>query len=338
MPVTLKDIAKVCNVSYSTVSRALNGKKIRPSKKMDEIRETARALGYKPNTLAVQLVKQKTNKIGLLIPDIANPHYSEIAKCVEDAAFACGYQVFLCNSDWDVRKELLYRDALQECRVAGIIAMPVCDESHVLFRGMDIPVVLLGSRTAEQNLHTVVMDNYKAAFEITENLIMTGHRRLAYIGRKVSNYTSADREAGFKAAIKKHSELVDATDIVASDSFQFRGGYRAAKELLNREQKSDGIIAFNDFLALGALQAVEEAGLKAGTDIAVVGFDNILFSSLPSIDLTTITPSNTELGNTAMQIICESYEIRDKKQINTLLEPHIIYRSTYRADEAIPEI
>ena len=78
--------------------------------------------------------------------------------------------------------------------------------------------------------------------------------------------------------------------------------------------------------------------LKAGTDVAVVGFDNILFSSLPSVDLTTITPSNTELGNTAMQIICESYEIRDKKQINTLLEPHIIYRSTYRADEAIPEI
>ena len=134
------------------------------------------------------------------------------------------------------------------------------------------------------------------------------------------------------------SGLVDAADIVASDSFQFRGGYRAAKELLDREQKSDGIIAFNDFLAMGALQAVEEAGLKAGTDIAVVGFDNILFSSLPSIDLTTITPSNTELGNTAMQIICESYEIRDKKQINTLLEPHIIYRSTYRADEAIPEI
>ncbi len=338
MPVTLKDIAKVCNVSYSTVSRALNGKKIRPSKKMDEIRETARALGYKPNTLAVQLVKQKTNKIGLLVPDIANPHYSEIAKCVEDAAFACGYQVFLCNSDWDVRKELMYRDALQECRVAGIIAMPVCDESHVLFRGLDIPVVLLGSRTAEPDLHTVVMDNYKAANQITENLILSGHRRLAYIGRKVSNYTSADREAGFSSAVKAHKEMVDEADILTSDSYQFRGGYRAAKDLLSRDHKSDAIIAFNDFLALGALQAVEEAGLKAGRDVAVVGFDNILFSSLPGVDLTTITPSNSELGNTAMQIILESYEIRDKQQISMLLEPHIVYRSTYREDAAVPVI
>ena len=334
MAVTLKDIAKVCNVSYSTVSRALNGKKARPSRKLDEIRETARALGYKPNSLAVQLVTRKTNKIGLLIPDIANPHYSEIAKSVEDAAFVNGYQMFLCNSDWDVRKEVLYRDALLDSRVAGIIAMPVCDESHVLFHGLDTPVVLLGSRTKENDLSTVVMDNFKAAFQITEELIRSGHDRLAYIGRKVKNYTSADREDGFYAAVRANSDAVRSAEAVVSTSYQLAGGYRAAMELLRRDVKPNGIIAFNDFIALGAIQAVEELGLRPGVDVEIIGFDDIQFSSLPKINLTTITPSNTELGRLAIETVIHASESQEKYCRNILLEPHIIYRSTYQHEEA----
>ena len=125
---------------------------------------------------------------------------------------------------------------------------------------------------------------------------------------------------------------------MASSSFQFRGGYRAVREMLAEGNRPDGIIAFNDFLAMGALEAVKEADLKPGKDIAVIGFDNILFSSLPSVDLTTITPSNTELGNLAMEIICEASEERAKKQICRLLEPHIVYRSTYRAEELQPAL
>lgn len=336
MPVTLKDIAKVCNVSYSTVSRALNGKKVRPSRKLDEIRETARALGYKPNTLAVQLVTRKTNKIGLLVPDIANPHYSEIAKSVEDAAFDNGYQIFLCNSDWSVRKEVLYRDALLDSRVAGIITMPVCDESHVLFHGLDTPVVLLGSRTKENDLSTVVMDNFKAAYRITEELIRSGHDRLAYIGRKVKNYTSSDREAGFFAAVRDNADAVSSAEAVVSTSFQLVGGYRAAMELLQRDEKTNGIIAFNDFIALGAIQAVEEYGLKPGVDIEIIGFDDIQFSSLPKINLTTITPSNAELGRLAINTIIQASESKEKICRNILLEPHIIYRSTYQHEKDKP--
>lgn len=333
MPVTLKDIAKVCNVSYSTVSRALNGKKARPSRKLDEIRETARALGYKPNTLAVQLVTRKTNKIGLLIPDVANPHYSEIAKCVEDAAFVNGYQIFLCNSDWDVRKEVLYRDALLDSRVAGIITMPVCDESHILFHGLDTPVVLLGSRTKENDLSTVVMDNFKAAYQITEELIQSGHDRLAYIGRKVRNYTSSDREDGFYAAVHANSEKVSSAVVAVSSSYQLIGGYKAVAELLQRDEKPNAIIAFNDFIALGAIQSVEEYGMRPGEDVEIIGFDDIQFSSLPKIDLTTITPSNEELGRHAIETVIYASESQETYCKNFLLEPHIIYRSTYRHKE-----
>lgn len=330
MPITLKDIAKVCNVSYSTVSRALNDKKVRPSAKLDEIRETAQALGYKPNTLAVQLVKNQTNKIGLLIPDVANPHYSEIAKCVEDSAFANGYQVFLCNSDWDVRKEVLYRDALLECRVAGIIAMPVCDESHVLFHGLETPVVLLGSRTKESDLSSVVMDNRKAAYLITERLIQSGHKRIAYIGRKVRNYTSADREEGFSQAILDYQIDKKGISIQNSDSYQLGGGCRTTQKLLESDVRPTAIVAFNDFIAIGAMQAVESAGMKVGEDVAIVGFDNILFSALPKVDLTTITPSNMELGRFALEIIVDAVKSKNYQPRKVLLEPNIIYRSTYK--------
>ncbi len=328
MPITLKDIAKVCNVSYSTVSRAINNKNIRPSAKMDEIRETAKALGYSPNVLAVQLVKRRTKIIGLIIPDIANPHYSEITKCVEDAALERGYQVFLCNSDWNIAKEKRYRDLLIEHRVAGMVVMPVSDESHILFRNLDIPIVLLGSRTKERSLNTVVMDNHQAAFLATEYLIKKGCTKLAYIGRRIENYTSSDRIRGYKSALQAYGIADQAASLINSDSFQLEGGYTATKKLLRQPNRLNGIIAFNDFIAIGAMQAVEEEGYIVGSDIAIIGFDNVLYSALPKISLTTVTPSNEELAKKAVAIIISYVEENEKEVQHLLLPPKLIFRST----------
>ena len=329
MAVTIKDIAKVCNVSHSTVSRVLNNKCVRKTALTERILATAKALDYKPNTLAVQLVKRSSNMIGLMIPDIANPHYGEITKCVEDAASSAGYRVFLCNTDWDVRKEQTYRDSLLESRVAGIIVMPVCDESHVMFRGLQIPVVLLGSRTQEQELNYVVMDNVRAAFMATEYLLGLGCKNLCYIARPVGNYSSNDRAKGFLQAAKKHGIADTRTYVAQSQGYSLTGGYLATKELLKQGRQPDAILAFNDFIALGAIQALEEQGYVVGGDISVMGFDDILFSSLPKINLTTITPSNKELGQAALNLITG----RTKKEPQLsgqakILEPYMVCRRT----------
>ena len=327
MAVTIKDIAKVCNISYSTVSRVLNGKNVRKTEQNDRIIATAKALGYKPNTLAVQLVKQSSNMLGLMIPDIANPHYSEVTKCVEDAALMAGYRVFLCNTDWDVRKEVLYRDSLLESRVAGIVIMPVCDESHVIFRGLDIPVVLLGSRTLEQDLHFVVMDNERAAYMAAEHFIRAGRRHLCYIARNVANHTSEDRTKGFLRAAEEYGLPAKNVRVVPNDGFGFGGARRVTKRLLEEKEPPDAILAFNDFIAIGAMQSVEEKGLTVGKDISVIGVDDILFSSLPKIDLTTITPSNKELGRTALSMVMAR---RDGMHLarHAVLEPHMIIRGS----------
>lgn len=334
MAVTIKDIAKVCNVSHSTVSRVLNNKCARQTPQTERILATAKALDYKPNTLAVQLVKRSSHMIGLMIPDIANPHYGEITKCVEDAAANAGYRVFLCNTDWDVRKEQIYRDSLLESRVAGIIVMPVCDESHVMFRGLQIPVVLLGSRTLEPELNYVVMDNARAAYMATEYLLDLGRKNLCYIARPVENYTSNDRIQGFLEAAKQRGIPKENTLVTSSKGHSLTGGYLATKELLEQGKQPDAILAFNDFIALGAIQALEEAGLTIGKDVSVIGFDDILFSSLPKINLTTITPSNTELGQTAMRLISNKNQHEAPAQGQAkIIEPYMIRRMTCGAGE-----
>ncbi|HBR01210.1 MAG TPA: LacI family transcriptional regulator [Ruminiclostridium sp.] len=329
MAVTIKDIAKVCDVSYSTVSRVLNGKGVRKSAKSDQIIAIAKALNYRPNNIAIHLKKNQSNTLGLLIPDIANPHYPEITKSVEDAALAAGYQVFFCNTDWDVSKETMYRDVLAEKRVAGIIVMPVTDGSHIIFKQSDIPIVLLGSRTEEDSINYVVMDNVRASFMATEYLIHKGHRNLAYIGRKVINYTSSDRARGFALAIEKYGIPQKNAKVVSCDSYKLEGGYHAAKKLLECGNPPTGIVAFSDYVALGVMQAVEERGLAVGRDISIIGFDDILFSSIPKISLTTITPSKQELGRKAVDIILEkSNGFNRAAQVTSILEPQIIERDT----------
>lgn len=249
-------------------------------------------------------MKQESRLLGLIIPDIANPHYPEITKYVEERAHQAGYPVLLCNSCWDTRQEAAYRDLLLERRVSGLIIMPVCDESHRLFQNLGIPVVFLGSRTQMDDpwIRSVHMDNFAAGALAAETLISRGHKRLAYINRNVVNYTADDRCKGFlHAAARNHMEP-DYVTVRVSDANTVEGGCRAARELLNAAEPPTGIVAFNDFLALGVMEAAEEKGLSVGRDISIVGFDNILFAALPQIRLTTITPSKQDLAYRAVDL------------------------------------
>lgn len=327
MSVTIKDIARVCDVSYSTVSRVLNGKNIRQNAKNDRILATARALGYTPHNIARQLVTKETDTIGMIIPDISNPHYSEITKSVQDYANSLGYQVLISNTDWDVVKEAAVKDSLLAKNVAGIIVMPVCDRSHVIFRSAEVPMVFLGTRTEEKHIDYVVMDNVKATMDAAEYLIGRGCRNLAYIGRKISNFSSRDRLEGFHKALEHHNLLAESIAIQA-ESLQFLGGSEEVMMLLNRVPRPDGIIAFNDQLAIGVLDGIAKCGYTVGKDILVVGFDNLRISALPQIELTTITPSKKELGKVAVDLILRRRRNPDAERKIIEISSRMIIRKT----------
>ena len=240
---------------------------------------------------------------------------------------AAGYKIFLCNTDWDVRKEVMYRDALLEQRVAGMIVMPVCDNSHAIFRGLDQPVVILGSRTTEKTLHSVVMDNNTAVGLAVNQLVSHGFSKLVYISRKPRNITAAEREQGFYRSLLEHGLRVDEGSTVDSgESTNFESTCSVATALLNRKTRPDGIVAFNDFIALGVIEAIEKAGLIAGKDIGVVGFDNILFSRLDKISLTSVAPSHSMMAEKAVHILIESGQEFAPLIHNEVVEPHIHIR------------
>lgn len=327
MSVTIKDIARVCDVSYSTVSRVLNGKNIRQSAKNDRILATARALGYTPHNIARQLVTKETDTIGMIIPDVSNPHYSEITKSVQDYANGLGYQVLISNTDWDVAKEAAVKDSLLAKNVAGIIVMPVCDRSHVIFRSAEVPMVFLGTRTEEKYIDYVVMDNIKATMDAVEYLISRGCTNLAYIGRKISNYSSRDRLEGFHKALERHNLLTGSVAIQA-ESLQFPGGSKEVMLLLNRVPRPDGVIVFNDQLAIGVLDGIEKSGYTVGKDILVIGFDNLQISALPQIDLTTITPSKKELGKAAVDLVLRRRRNPDAERKIIEISSRMVIRGT----------
>ena len=327
MSVTIKDIAKVCDVSYSTVSRVLNGKNVRQNAKNDWILATAKALGYKPHNIARQLVTKESDTIGMIIPDVSNSHYSEITKSVQDYANWLGYQVLISNTDWDLVKEATARDSLLTKNVAGIIVMPVCDRSHLIFRSLDVPLVFLGTRTGEKHIDYVVMDNIQATMDATEYLIGRGCRTLAYIGRKISNYSSRDRMEGFLRAMKEHGLSREAI-VASANSLEFPGGYAETKRLLTQVPRPDGLIVFNDQLAFSVMAGIISCGYAVGRDVLVVSFDDLQISALPQISLTTITPSKEELGRVAVDLILRRQKEPEAERKAVIVSSKMVKRAT----------
>ena len=327
MSVTIKDIAQVCDVSYSTVSRVLNGKNIRQNAKNDRILATAKALGYKPHNIARQLVTRESDTIGMIIPDVSNPHYSEITKSVQDYANWQGYQVLISNTDWDLVKESAARDALLMRNVAGMIVMPICERSHLMFRSLEVPVAFLGTRTEEKHIDYVVMDNIQATMEATEYLIGRGCKTLAYIGRKISNYSSRDRMEGFLRAMRNHG-MGSGAVVTSVDSLGFSGGCDEAKRLMSQTPRPDGLIVFNDQMAISVMKGILDCGYVVGKDVLVVSFDDLQISSLPQISLTTITPSKEELGRLAVDLILRRCKDPDAERKALVISSKMVVRST----------
>lgn len=333
MSVTIKDIAKVAGVSYATVSRALNDHPEINEKTKDRVAKIAEEMGYSPNAIARGLVKNNTNMIGLLVPDITNPYFPEVARGVEDYANAQGFNVFLCNTSWEEKRENVYIKALREKRVEGLIIAPVSLVSHqkIHAENLKIPVVYIGSKSGDQNENFVILDNVKAAFIATEYLIGLGHDNIAFIGGYESSISNSDRVRGYREALKKHGREKE-INMVKSSSFKRESGYAIAFEFIKEGRMPSGILAANDIIALGVIEALENNGYSVPGDVSVIGFDDIQFASLPKINLTTVAQPKYEMGVAAAKILLHKIgcnNIDHEEMANQyVVEPELIIRGT----------
>jgi LacI family transcriptional regulator len=313
--VTIQDVAVRSGVSISTVSRVVTGSVAVEPATAERVREAIAALGYRPNLLARSFRRRVTHTIGLLVPDNSNPFFAEVARTAEDAGFAEGYSVVLCNSDLSAVKQETYIDVLLAKRVDGLILVssgliPTVDGHDAVERILEagVPCVVVDRDLGETPVDQVLVDNQQGGYLAGKHLIDLGHRRFASLVGPSDLTPSAGRIAGFQRALADAGLAVVAEGLVRGNG-RSDGGAAAAQQLLKRGIVAAGnvtaIFAFNDQMAIGAIGALQRAGCRVPEDISVVGFDDIPQSAAIFPALTTIAQPIGEMGTVGVRLLLD---------------------------------
>ncbi len=329
MSLTLKDIAKEAGVSYATVSRALSGHPEVNKITRKKIIKIAEKMGYQPNAIAQGLVKNETKTIGLIIPDITNPFFPAIARGVEEAAIEKGYSTFLCNTNWNKNIEKKYLNVLIQKQVDGLILTPSSESTtHLKFIEELSPPKVFINKIINNSDTSIIIDNIKGAYQAVEHLINKGHKKIAYIGGEKYSTANKERLRGYKKAMQQNDLPVN-NDYVKMKGFNRDSGYFIMKEMLLGESfEITAVFSANDMLALGVIQAIRESNLKIPEDIAIVGFDDIEFASLPEIQLTTVSQPKYQMGQIAFDVLYEKLKGQKANERRIILEPSLVIRET----------
>lgn len=302
--ITISDVAREAGVSTQTVSRVLNNKgEISPTTRR-LVTDVIQRLGYRPNAVARSLVTRRTLSLGLVVPDIANPFFPEIARGAEDVALAAGYSVFLCNTIEHAEREIAVLRLLEEKRVDGVV---VCsarlpDEQLVPLLKRHQAVVLVNRTVPNGTAGTVRVDDASGTRQAVGHL-HAGHRgKLAMLAGPENSHSGRERVRGFRDALRDAGGPEDPSLIVSCPPY-LEGGYQAATGLLSPSRGIDGLVCYNDLVAIGALQACHDLGVRVPDDVAIVGCDDILLARLVTPSLTTMRVSKYEIGASAVRML-----------------------------------
>jgi LacI family transcriptional regulator len=332
--VTIQDVAARAGVSISTVSRVVTGAVAVEPATAERVREAISALGYRPNLLARSFRRRVTHTIGLLVPDNSNPFFAELARTIEDAGFAEGYSVVLCNSDLSAVKQETYVDVLLANRVDGLILassglIPTADHHDAVRRILDAgaPCVVVDRDLGETPVDQVLVDNDQGGYLAGQHLIALGHRRIACLVGPSDLTPSAGRIAGFRRALAEAGLAVSAEALVRGNG-RPDGGAAAAGQLLVRGVDVTAIFAFNDQMATGAVGALQRAGHRVPQDISVIGFDDIPQSAAIFPALTTIAQPIAEMGTIGVRLLLDRIARRDAPYQRVRLSTRLVVRES----------
>jgi len=326
--VTIKDVAKKASVSPATVSRALNDNMSISPETRRKVKEVADQLGYTKNAVALGLSRGNLNVIGVVIADISNPFFSEAVRGIEDTAQKHGYGVILCNTDEDQEREAYYAKFLENHRVGGIIFTTSMLQDPLIVQLQEkIPTLSLSRTVLDIDLHYVAGDDFEGGKMAVNHLIKLGHKRIGYITGPLEVAPSWSRFRGYREALASH-KLQYRKAWVQFGDFNHQSGTRLTKNLLKLKDRPTAIFAANDFIALGVMKAVEEAGLHVPNDLAVVGYDDIFLASFPQIQLTTVSQSMRHMGQLAAQSLLKVIKNPEIDMLQEIIKPKLIIRES----------
>ena len=325
----LRVLASQAGVSVNTASRAINDKPdINPLTK-EKILKIAREIGYVPNASAVALRTQKTRTLGVIIADNNNPFYAEVLSGIEAEAKANNYHIILTNTRRNYQEEETAIDLLLAKQVDGLLIAPVQEKNEDIDRLIDtrIPFVVVGRDYENLSVDAVYSDESKGGYVATEYLIKKGFKNISYIGGYTYKSPARRRLEGYKKALTDYGIPVKESLIKIGD-IDIEDGYSNTKEMFEQGINFQAIFAYNDMMAFGAIKAIKERGLKIPGDIGVVGYDNILFSSLVSPPLTTVNLKKDELGRACVRLLLSKINGHRKKNKKIVLDVDLIVRET----------
>ncbi len=333
MKITINDIAKMANVSKATVSRVINNKEEGVSEETRKrILKIIDEVGYVPNSNARSITVSETKTIGLVIPDVRNHFFAELARGVEDCSSEHGYTVFLCNSDMNIDKQKNYLNALFEKRVDGIILNASGDFKDKKFRNkfykIDIPVVLIDRKTKDlERYKGVFIDNVEAGYKATKYLLSGGYENIAYLGGTYGIDTTMKRFEGYRKAIEEAGIKLNPAYVVYGD-YSIESGYEKTFTLIKNNKEIKGIFAGSDIIAIGVIKALKEMNILVPDEVEVIGIDNIDISQLITPSLTTVAQPAYEIGYKACEKLLNYINFKLDKEDEYLPTKLIVRNST----------
>ena len=330
--VTLKDVAKVAGVSYATVSRAISGSPEISEDTRRRILKLCKEMGYTPNAVARSMVKRRTDILGLIVPSLNNPFMSELTGHLEIYARTRGYNLMVCNSSYDHDLEKEVFSLLVSRQVDGIIMIPVGHESYESLSALtnQVPTVFISENMQNYPENYVSVDNARGMQIATEYLYSLGHRQILYFGARPDSKTHQLRLEGYLSTC----ERLGLTPHVLRSSYSRSSrevGYLMAGEYFSHPNQETAILCAADMLAIGVMQAAFEAGVRIPKDISLMGFDNISFSALPQIDLTTINQPTQQMAISGVDMLLERIKDPEAERTKLILPPSLIVRKSCRA-------
>jgi len=330
--VSLKDIASKVGVSTALVSYVLNGlekeKRVGPEI-VKKIKEVARDLNYKPNQIARSLRKGSTNTIGLIVADIANPFFGQLARIVEDEAGKFNYTVIIGSSDENSTKSASLIDTLLDRQVDGFIIVPSegCDEEIKTLVQREVPVVLIDRFLPEVSTNYIVLDNFKATYEAVNHFITKGYKRIAMIAYKSSLIHMQERIRGYKEAMKDN-QLQDAIQIKELLYDRVKEDMDiGVSELINGNYKPDALLFATNTLSISGLYAIKKYNLKVPEDVAIIGFDGNEAFDFYYPPITYIEQPIEEMGKESVRVLLEQIH-GSTKPVHVELKHQLIIRES----------
>ncbi|MEK4271887.1 LacI family DNA-binding transcriptional regulator [Paenibacillus sp. FSL R7-0026] len=329
MKATIYDIAREAGVSIATVSQVINGKGKISEKRRAEIMEIMERLHYQPSAIAAALTGKQTYTLGLLVPDISNPYFAELARAVEDRSRQLGYSVVICSTDNKDERVERYLNLLQQKRVDGMMIGTGIDNAEILspLLQQSIPVALIARHMPSLSVHTVTIDDILGGALAAEHLLELGHTRVAVLSEPSKVSSSQERVRGFRETLIKAGYTLEPNQIRES-SADLSSAKKEALLLLGEKDHPTGLFCCNDIQAIGALQAAKELGLRVPEDVSIIGFDNTILASVTSPPLTTVAQPIEDLGHRAVDLLIEELKDERKEPQKIVLKPELVIRES----------